>query len=66
MGDADSDIRNCEERDRLRAIVPEKHADRLKELFPLIEEYQKKRADLIELGYKIETSLGSLKIWKEI
>jgi len=66
MGDPDSDIRNCQERDRLRAINPQKTAERLRELFPLIEEYKRVRMDLIVLGYKIETGSGILKIWKEI
>jgi len=66
MGDADSDIKNCQERDRLKSINHKKAAERLRELFPLAEEYQKIRIDLAALGYKIETSGGILRIWKEI
>jgi len=66
MGDPDSDIRKYEEIDRLRAINHTACADRLRELFPLVKEYQAKRSDMIDLGYKIETSSGNIKIWKEI
>jgi len=66
MGDPDSDIRNCQERDRLIAINPQKTAERLRELFPLVEEYQKIKIDLTTLGYRIKTDGGILRIWKEI
>ena len=66
MSDPDSDMKNIEERERLSKIDHKQYADRLKELFPLVKEYQKKRIDLIELEYKIEERPGTLKIWKEI
>jgi len=56
----------AQKRDRLNASNHQKAAERLRELFPLIEEYQKTKMDLTLFGYKIETGNGLLKIWKEI
>jgi len=57
MAECDSDIKNFEEKE---------YVNRLKELFPLVEEYQKKKAALVTLGYRVEVSFGHLKVWKEI
>lgn len=66
MGDAASDVRKYEERDRLDRINPKEYSDRLKELYPLVREYRLKYGDLLDLGYRIKEEADKIKIWQEI
>ena len=66
MSDGITDMLRLEEKDRLNRIDHIKLAERLKELYPSVREYNFKKADLLELGYKIEEVGDNLRIWKEI
>lgn len=65
MSDAITDSNRVAEKLRLDAINHKKHAERMKELYPLVKEYKRNRTDLIALGYRVD-EMENLRIWKEI